>query len=108
MIIIGNAVPCVLHLHKRVMEKILSLIFTRSLGEHENTTAAGLLHAQKMSKWLNKKAFGTVDDPGTYFSVPMDDNTDELGEVKFNDGYAKVVQKVLLIIFGIYFNCAYA
>jgi hypothetical protein len=94
MIRIENAVPCVLHLHKRVMEKILSLIFTRSLGEQEKTKAVRLVHAEKMSKWLNEKAFGTVDDPGTY-SVPMDDKTGELGEVKFNDGYAKDVENVL-------------
>jgi hypothetical protein len=64
------------------------------LGEQEKTKSARLLHAQKMSKWLNEKAFGIVDDPGACI-VPMDDNTGELGEVKFNDGNAKNVEKVL-------------
>jgi hypothetical protein len=64
------------------------------LGEQEKTKDVRLLHAQNMSKWLNEKAFGTVDDPGTY-SVPMDDKTGELSEVKFNDGYAKDFEKVL-------------
>jgi hypothetical protein len=94
MIRIENAVPCVLHLHKRVMKKIISLIFSRSLGEQEKKKSARLLHALKMSKWLNEKAFVTVDDPRTY-CVPMDDNTGELGEIKFNYGYAKDVEKVL-------------
>jgi hypothetical protein len=76
------------------MEKFLSLIFTRSLGEQEKTKAAWLLNAQKISKWLNEKDFGTVCDPGTC-SVPMEEKTSELGEVKFNDGYAKDDEKVL-------------
>jgi hypothetical protein len=94
MIINENTVPCVLHLHKRVVEKILSLIFIRSLGEQKKKKAVRLVHSQNKSKWLNTKAFGTVDDPGTY-NVPMEYKTGELGEVKFNDGYAKDVEKVL-------------
>jgi hypothetical protein len=66
------------------MKKIISLIFTRSLEEQENNKAARLRHTQKMSKWLNERAFGTIDDPGTY-SVPMDEKIGELGKVKFND-----------------------
>jgi hypothetical protein len=46
-----------------------------------------------MSKLLNENAFGCANDPGTY-SVPMDEKTGELGEVKFNDGYAKDLEKV--------------
>jgi hypothetical protein len=46
-----------------------------------------------MSKILNENAFGCADDPWTY-SVPMDEKTGELGEVKLNDGYAKGVEKV--------------
>jgi hypothetical protein len=30
---VENQVPCVLHLHKRVIEKVLTLLFTRSLDE---------------------------------------------------------------------------
>jgi predicted nucleic acid-binding Zn-ribbon protein len=94
MMKIENAVPCILHLHKRLMEKILSLIMLKSLAEQEKHKSARLRHAEKMSKILNENAFGCANDPGTY-SVPMDEKTGELGEVKFNDGYAKDVEKVL-------------
>jgi hypothetical protein len=30
---VENQVPCVLHIHKRVIEKVLTLLFTRSLDE---------------------------------------------------------------------------
>jgi hypothetical protein len=35
MMKIENDVPCILHLHKRPMENILSLIMMKSLGEQE-------------------------------------------------------------------------
>jgi hypothetical protein len=47
-----------------------------------------------MSEILNENAFGCANDPRTY-SVPMDEKTGDLGEVKFNDGHAKDVEKVL-------------
>jgi hypothetical protein len=47
-----------------------------------------------MSKILNENAFGCANDPGAY-SVPMDEKTGGLGEVKFNDGYAKDVKKFM-------------
>jgi hypothetical protein len=91
MMKIENTVPCMLHLHKRIIEKILSLV---SLGVQESNKAARLRHTELMVKWLNEKAFGEPDDPGTY-SVPMDEKTGELGEVKFNDNYAQRVEETL-------------
>jgi hypothetical protein len=93
MVKIDNDVPCILHLRKRLMEKILSLIMLKSLVEQEKNKPARLRHAEKMSKILNENAFGCANDPGTY-SVPMDENTGELREAKFNDGHAKDVDKV--------------
>jgi hypothetical protein len=37
MMKIENAVSCIIHLHKRVIEKILSFIFLRYLGEQESS-----------------------------------------------------------------------
>jgi hypothetical protein len=54
-------------------------------------------HGNKMSKMLNEHVFGTHDDPGTY-SVPMDEKSVDLGEFKFNDGYAKLVELKLLAL----------
>jgi hypothetical protein len=50
-----------------------------------------------MSRILNENEFGCANDICTY-SVPMDEKTGELGEVKFNDGYANDVEKVLCSI----------
>jgi hypothetical protein len=91
---IENAMPCILHLHKRVIEKIVSLVFLRSLSEQESNKAARFRHTVLVGNWLNEKAFGEPNDPGTY-SIPMDKNTGELGEVKFNDNYAKRVEETL-------------
>jgi hypothetical protein len=33
---VENQVPCVLHLHKRVLEKVLAILFTRSLDKLTN------------------------------------------------------------------------
>jgi hypothetical protein len=66
------------------------MVMLRSLDEQDKTKAARLCHAENVSKWLNELAFGSPLDPETY-NVAMDEKTGDLGEVKFNDGYAKCV-----------------
>jgi hypothetical protein len=50
---------------------------------------------QKMSDFLNENVFGSPDKPG-YYHVPMDQKTEDLGEVKFNDGVATKLEMVLV------------
>jgi hypothetical protein len=87
---VENDVPCIFHLRKRLMEKILSLIMVKSLCEQEKNKSTRLRHGEKMSKMINENVLGCANDTGTY-SAPMED----LGEVKFNDGYAMGVEKFL-------------
>jgi predicted amino acid-binding ACT domain protein len=70
MIEVENAVR-ILHLHKRVIEEILSMILLISLGEKEKTKAARLRHGEKMSRLLNEHVFGTHEDPGTYCPIHL-------------------------------------
>jgi hypothetical protein len=42
-----------------------------------------------MSKFLNIIAFGTPEDPGPY--VVPHDGDGKLGDIKFNDGWAKIL-----------------
>jgi hypothetical protein len=98
MMRIENDVPCIPHLRKRPMEKKLSLIMVKSLGEQENNKSARLRHGEKMSKILNENVFGCANDTGNC-SVNMDEKAGDLGEVKFNDGYAKDVENILSSIF---------
>jgi hypothetical protein len=53
MMIIDNDVPCVLHLHKRTVEKILCMVMLMSLHDKDKTNAARLHHVERMSNWLN-------------------------------------------------------
>jgi hypothetical protein len=67
---IEHDVPCMLHLHTCLTEKILSFIMVKSLGEKEKNKSVRLRHGEKMSKILNENAFGCNNAPGNY-SVPM-------------------------------------
>jgi hypothetical protein len=94
-----NTVPCILHFHKRAMEKVMQLIFILALNECGNqTTIQRLKMARELADVLNVTAFGTPLEPGQYH-VPMNDKDGTIGEVKFVDGWAKKLEKVLPVMF---------
>jgi hypothetical protein len=64
-----DALPCILHLHKRgmekSMEKIIEILLVKSFQHVKNQSAAGrICHAKFESKNLNTTAFGTAEEPG--------------------------------------------
>jgi hypothetical protein len=85
MMRVENAVPCVLHFHKSVVEKCMQLIFILALNESEAQTINQRLRRAGL---LNETAFRTPEEPGQYH-VPMNDKDGTLGEIKFVDGWAK-------------------
>jgi hypothetical protein len=96
MIKVQNAVPFILHLHKRIIEKIMSLVYALCLNEHsKDNKQQRLEYAKNMSDFLNENAFGSPDKPG-FYHVPMDQKTVYLGEVKFNDGVPKKLGLILV------------
>jgi hypothetical protein len=50
--------------------------------------------AKKISDIINTRAFGTVEDPGTY-KVPFDSKSGKVAEVKFDDSRAKTLEAEL-------------
>jgi hypothetical protein len=62
---VENQVPSVLHLHKRVIEKVLTMLFTRSLAElaSEEKTKR-IKHLETLQSYVNTLALGTENKPG--------------------------------------------
>jgi hypothetical protein len=54
---IDEYVPCVLYLHNRVIENIISMVMLRSLDGQDKIKSARLCHAERMQKWWNELAF---------------------------------------------------
>jgi hypothetical protein len=97
IIMVHSNIPCFLHLHNSVVEKVMSLIYALALNIHsKDKKKARLKYAASMSEFLNENAFGTPKRPGKY-DVLMDAKTGELGEVKFNDGVASKSLELLLV-----------
>jgi hypothetical protein len=95
MVLAENQVTCILHLHKRVMEKIMSIIYSISLDEMSRTNkTTRKCQARNISDIINVSAYGKPGDPGTY-KVPYDPRTGKFGEVKFDDSRAKKLDAVL-------------
>jgi hypothetical protein len=58
-------IPFVLNLHKRVVEKIIEIIFIHSINKNGNDTDSGRLrHAKKLEFWVNTISFGSEEEPG--------------------------------------------
>jgi hypothetical protein len=56
---------CLLHLHKRVIEKVITLIFTRSVDElNSDLKKKRVAHIELLQSHVNTLAPGPVEKPG--------------------------------------------
>jgi hypothetical protein len=62
---VENQIFCVLHLHKRVIEKVITLVFTRSVDELEKEEKkVRVQHIDYLSLCVNTLALGSEAKPG--------------------------------------------
>jgi hypothetical protein len=82
MVLVYNQVPCILHLHKQVMEKIMYVIYSISLDEVSTTNKnARKRQAGNIAGITNVSPFGKPGYPCTY-KVMYDPCTGKVGELK--------------------------
>jgi hypothetical protein len=66
-----DAIHCVFHMRKRVIEKFVSMLFKEAIHEaSQSNKALDFRKAQDIAKQVNKIAFGSVEKPGRY-KVPF-------------------------------------
>jgi hypothetical protein len=82
---------CHLHLHNRVIEKVVTLLFTRSVDEFKIE-----VKKKRVEHILKLNGLGSPEKPG-HWQCPIK-NSEEVGGCKFTDVQAKRVEKVLCII----------
>jgi hypothetical protein len=89
-----NQVPCVLHLHKRVIEKVLMFLFTRSIDELiSEEKIKWIKHIGILQSFVNTLPLGDKRKPG-HWKCPIK-NDDKVGVCSFMDGQAKVIEEKL-------------
>jgi hypothetical protein len=91
---VENQVPCVLNFHKRAIEKVLTLLFTRSLDElaSEEKTKQ-IKHIDTLQSSVNTFALGTMNKTG-HWKCPIK-NGDEVGDCSFTDEQARDIEEKL-------------
>jgi hypothetical protein len=95
MVEVDNQVPCILHMHKKILEKIMMMVYCTSLDEVSTSNKeARKIQAKKISDIINTSAFDTVEEPGTH-KVPFDSKTGKVVEVEFDDYRAKTLEAEL-------------
>jgi hypothetical protein len=91
---IENQVPCVLHLHKCVIENVLTLLFTRSLDElASGKKTKRIKHTKRLQSYVNTIAFGSDTKPG-HWKCPIK-NGDEVCDCSLTDMQAKYIAEKL-------------
>jgi hypothetical protein len=86
-----DQVFCVLHLYKRIIEKVITLLFTRlvdELASDEKTKRAE--HIIVLQSYIKKIALGGVTKP-CHWKCPVK-NQQEVGDCSFTDGQANKVE----------------
>jgi hypothetical protein len=91
---VEDKVLCVLHLHKRIIEKVITLLFTRSVDElaSEEKTKR-VKHIVVLQSYINTIALRSVVNPG-HWKCPVK-NQQEVGDCSFTDGRANKVEQQL-------------
>jgi hypothetical protein len=85
---------CILHLHKREIEKIITLLFTRSVDElNTDVKKKRVAHIELLQSHVNTLALGSVEKPG-HWKCPVK-NGEEVGDCSFTDGQSKQVEEQL-------------
>jgi hypothetical protein len=75
---VDNCVHCILHLHKCIIEKLMTMVFCASLDDiYTSNKAARKQQAKKISDYINTMAYVIPDDPGNY-QVPFDSKTEKM------------------------------
>jgi hypothetical protein len=91
---VENQAPCVLHLHKQVIKKVLTMLFTRSLDELASGGGGKRIkHIDTLQYYVNTLALGTENNPG-HWKFPIK-NGDEVGDCSFTDMQAKDIEEKL-------------
>jgi hypothetical protein len=88
----SDATPRVLHLHKRVIKKVIQLIYIASLNEAiSSNNSLRLKRTIDIASGISTIAIGTPEKPGRYI-VLYDKQKGEIGEVSFNDEWAQKLE----------------
>jgi hypothetical protein len=92
-----NQMLCVMHLHKRVIEKVVTLLLTRSMDElTSEEKTKGVKHIDTLQLLINTIALGKSEKPG-HWKCPIKDGQ-EVGDCSFTGVQAKKVDKELPLI----------
>jgi hypothetical protein len=90
---VEDAVPNILHMHKRLIEKVMTLIFVLTLDEASASNKGKRARkAKEIEKIINTTVFGTAEKPGRY-CVPFHKQKSEILDVSFNDEWAQKLEK---------------
>jgi hypothetical protein len=84
-----DAMPCVLHMHKKIIEKLVSMLFKEALHKASpSNKAVCFCKAQYIGNKVNTIAFGAVEKTG-HCKVHFDKVKGIILEVSLNDEWAQ-------------------
>jgi hypothetical protein len=91
---VENQIQCVLHLHKRIIEKVVAILFTWSLDELTSEVKTKRVNQfDQLQLYINTLALVNYNKPG-HWKCPIKYG-DEISDASFPDGQAKKVEEKL-------------
>jgi hypothetical protein len=89
MILLEQAIPCVLHLENRVGEKIVTMLLRDLVACHSSTSTAAVATLVKaIEKSINTTVLGTPEQPSQW-RIDFDEKTKTIGDVSLTNSRAR-------------------
>jgi hypothetical protein len=80
---VDNRVPCIFHLHKRIIERLITMVYSAFLDEVSTSNKASIKRqAIKTAGFINTIVYGDEEDPGNN-KLPFDLKTGKPTEISF-------------------------
>jgi len=89
LMLISQAIPCIMHLENRVGEKIITVLLARAAEKFQRGRTLGATFLQSIEDIVNTKILGTETRPKQW-KVPLNEKGDSIAKVSLSNNKTRI------------------
>jgi hypothetical protein len=98
LMLISQAIPCIMHLENRVGEKIITVLLVRATEKCQNGRTIGATFLKNVQDLVNTKILGSETRPKQW-KVPLNEKGDSIAKVSLSNAKTRIfIENILQLI----------